>query len=85
MKQEENYARMQLEASNGIMARMAETISSNTECHRLITEEYTKHIDKLCDERDLLLKQNQQLTDMVETLQQILIQSFKSNNTINIK
>lgn len=85
MNNDENYARLQLDTSNRIMESMAKTIASNTECHRLITEEYASHIGKLSAERDFLLKQNQRLTDMVATLQQILIQSFKPNNTINIK
>lgn len=75
----------QCDATLKIAESIARSIEQDKECRKIITEEYITHINKLATERDTLLREVERLTEMLAYMQNIIANSIRSGNTINIK
>lgn len=75
----------QCDATLKIAESIARSIEQDKECRKIITEEYITHINKLATERDTLLREVERLTEMLAYTQNIIANSIRSGNTINIK
>lgn len=75
----------QCDATLKITESIARSIEQDKECRKIITEEYITHINKLATERDTLLREVERLTEMLAYMQNIIANSIRSGNTINIK
>lgn len=75
----------QCDATLKIVESIAHSIEQDKECRKIITEEYILHINRLATERDALLKEVERLTEMLSYMQNIIANSIRSGNTINIK
>lgn len=75
----------QCDATLKIAESIARSIEQDKECRKIITEEYITHINKPATERDTLLRELERLTEMLAYMQNIIANSIRSGNTINIK
>lgn len=75
----------QCDATLNIAESIARSIEQDKECRKIIAEEYITHINKLATERDTLLREVERLTEMLAYMQNIIANSIRSGNTINIK